>query len=288
MSNFSPSNFPTLFKDDWHTTGLGLADAIAQVNRDILFKEYNMLVQCAPRRLDRDKQYFVEEHKGKLSTPVKGLWREKHLARALWNLNGWWSCPNGGQFCLLDYEFPLQKQRSDARLGEIDLIGVTDRGRIMVIELKVRPRDKKRGEPPMKALMQGLRYTAVVQANLAVIAAEAKQCFNVKINTEPPIVQVLAPQAWWRGWLGIHGSTRDTAGDWEPAFTKLAQDIENRLGVSVECVALDDLDDTDITFGPDRKTPQIDRAPALYPVRLGEVLPIGKVLSSHWPGVSAG
>ena len=52
----------------------------------------------------------------------------------------------------------------------------------------------------MAAFMQGLRYAAIVEANHSVIAAEAARCFNVKIIEEPPVVQILAPKAWWRAW----------------------------------------------------------------------------------------
>lgn len=285
MSNFSPDVFKILFKDDWHTTGL--AYDIDHVDRDALFKEYNNLVQCAPRRSNRNKSYFVG-HDGRLSAIGGSNRREEHLAVALWNLNRLWPRPDGSRFYLLDYQFPLRARQGDKGLRAVDLLGITAQRRLMVIELKVKPHDENdRGETPVAALMQGLRYAAVVQANLAVIAAEVKRRFSMTIRAEPPIVQVLAPQAWWRGWLGIHGSTRNAAGYWEPAFAKLAWDIENRLGVAVECVALDDLNDTDITFGPDQKTPHLDHAPSLYPVRPGEVLPIGRVLSSHRPGVSA-
>ena len=280
ISNFSPSNFPILFKKDWPPESL--TSDIAQIDRDDLCEEYNALVQCAPRRSDRNKAYFVG-HDGKLPKPAKGSWSEKHLARALWNLKDWWPRPNGGQFCLLDYEFPLQMQRSDARLGEIDLLGLTDQGRLMAIELKIKPHGaKSRGKTPAVALMQGLRYAAVVQANLNVIAAEAKRRFSATITAEPPIVQVLAPKAWWKGWLELSGSTRKKAGYWEPEFTKLAQDIENRLGVTVECVALDD--DTGITYGSDGKTPQLGSTPKLFPVMPGKNPPIGNSLPPHRPG----
>ncbi len=283
MSNFSPRNFSILFRDDWHTTGL--AYDIAQVDRDALFKEYNALVQCAPRRSDRNLPYFdFAGHDGRLSTIGGSNRREEHLAIALLNLNRWWSRPDGSRFYLLDYQFPLKARQGDKGIRAVDLLGITAQRRLMVIEMKVKPRgDNSRGETPVAALMQGLRYAAVVQANYEGIAAEMNRHFKVTIKAGPPIVQVLAPQAWWRGWLGIHGSTRDAAGDWEPAFAKLAQDIENRLDVAVECVALDELNDTDITFGPDRKTPQLAHVPSLYPVRPGEVLPIGKALSSHRP-----
>lgn len=274
MSNFSPSNLPILFKDDWHTTGL--TSDIAQIDRDDLCNEYRALVQYAPRRSDRNKSYFVG-HNGQLSTTGGSDRHEEHLAIALWNLKKWWSCPSG-QFALLDYQFPLKARQGDKGIGKIDLLGLTDLGRLMVIELKVKPHGDNN---PAKALMQGLRYAAVVQANHDVIAGEAKRRFSVTITAEPPIVQLLAPKAWWKAWLELHGSTRRAAGYWEPEFTELAQDIENRLGIAVECIALEDA--TSITYGSDGKTPQLDRVPALYPVRPDEALHIGKALSLHQP-----
>lgn len=202
------------------------------------------------------------------------------MAIALWNLKGCWQRPSGDLFRLLDYQFPLLARRSDKCIGEVDLLGVTDQGRLMVIELKVKPRhDNSRGESPAAALMQGLRYAAIVEANRSDIAAEAVSRFNVKIVMAPPVVQVLAPKAWWRGWLELGDSTRRAAGYWEPQLSKLARDVEKRLGVAVECVAFDDVD-ADIDYGSDRKTPQLGRAPALYPVRAG----FCKALAPHLPG----
>lgn len=280
MSNFSPSNFPILFKDDWHTTGL--TSDIAQIDRDDLCDEYRALVQCAPQRSDRNKAYFVG-HNGQLSTTGVSNRHEEHLAIALWNLKGFWPRPGGGQFALLDYQFPLKARQGDKGIGKIDLLGLTDRGQLMVIELKVKPPgDNNRGETPAAALMQGLRYAAVVQANHDVIAGEAKRRFSVTITAEPPIVQVLAPKAWWKGWLELRGPTRRVAGYWEPEFTKLTQDIENRLGVTVECVALEDA--TSITYGADRKTLQLGNIPKLFPVMPGKNPPIGSSSSPDQPG----
>ena len=277
MSNFSSSNFPILFEDDWHTTGL--TSDIAQIDRDDLCNEYRALVQCAPRRSDRNKSYFVG-HNGQLSTTGGSDRHEEHLAIALWSLKKWWSRP-GGQFALLDYQFPLKARQGDKGIGKIDLLGLTDLGRLMVIELKVKPPgSNNRGETPAAALMQGLRYAAVVQANHDVIAGEAKRRFGVTITAEQPIVQLLAPKAW----LELRGSTRRAAGYWELEFTKLAQDIENRLGVAIECVALEDIAATDITFGTDGKTPQLNRALQLFPVIPDKKPPIGNSLSPHRPG----
>ena len=262
MSNFSIDDYKILFKKNWHTTEL--AKDIAELNRKDLCDEYEKLVQNAPHRSDKQK-YFVC-HDGKLSSSEKSNRYEEHLAVALWNLKEWWPRPDGGWFRLLDYQVPLKAQRSNRKIGKVDLLSLTDQGRLMVIELKVKPSDGSRGETPAKALMQGLRYAAIVEANQKKIAEEAKRCFGVDVVSERPLVQVLAPKVWWKGWLDMAGSTRKAVGYWEPEFAQLIRDIEKGLGVVVECMALDDLD-ADITCGADQKTPQLDHAPSLYPIR---------------------
>ena len=276
MSNFSLDDYRILFKKDWRTTKL--AKDIANIDRKTLRDEYKQLIKTAPRRSDK-KKYFVC-HDGKLSPNGKSSQREEHMAVALWNLERQWPRPNGGWFRLLDYQVPLQAHRSDQGIGKVDLLGLTDQGQLMVIELKVKPDgDSNRGETPVKALMQGLRYAAIVKANREQISSEAKRCFKVDVVAERPLVQVLAPKAWWEGWLNMTGSTHEAAGYWEPEFSQLVWDVEEQLGVTVECMALDDLGDA-ITFGADQKTPQLDHVPSLYPIRLA----IDKTLPPHRPG----
>ena len=283
MSQFSPRNFNILFNKKWPATGL--AQSISDCDLDALCEEYKGLKRCAPRRANRGKRYFVDGHSGGLSTIGGSNRFEEHLAIALWRLEGCWPHPDGGRFCILDYQFPLKARQSDKDIGKVDLLGVTDEGRLMVIELKVRPEGKNnRGESPAAALMQGLRYAAIVEANHGVIAAEATRRFNVKILGEPPIIQILAPKAWWRAWSELSSSTRKKAGYWEREFFKLTQDVENKLGVAVECVALDDLDHTDIAYGSDLSKPQLDRAPTLYPFWPDETCPIGAALPLHRSG----
>ena len=202
---------------------------------------------------------------------------------ALWSLNKCWPRLNGGRFRLLDYQLPLQTRRPDKDIGKVDLLGVTDQGRLMVIELKVKPKgESNRGDSPAAALIQGLRYAAIVEANLNVIAAEVESCLgdrfkDVTIVEGPPIVQILAPKCWWRGWLDLSVSTRKASGRWEPEFSELTRDIEMRLGVTVECMALDKL--PDISYGPGGNTPQLNRAPMLCPVSPDNEPPIGQALS---------
>lgn len=266
MSIFSADNFRYLSskKEDWPATGL--AEAICQIDRGALCREYKELKRCAPHR----KRYFVG-HSGNLSGKVRSNRFEEHLAIALWNLNECWPRHDSGWFRLLDYQFPLKAQLSDKGIGEVDLLGVTDQGQLMVIELKVKPKSgKDRGESPMVALIQGLRYAAIVESNIKMIASEAEsrtgdRFKDANIMETSPIIQILAPESWWYAWFELGDRTRNKVGDWEVEFCNLITDIEERLGLTVECMALD-MDRTDIDCGAGDRAPQLRQTHALYPV----------------------
>ena len=89
---------------------------------------------------------------------------------ALWNLDCRWPRLGGGHHRFLDYQVPLKAKRADYGIGKVDLLGVTDRGRLIVVELKY-PRSG-RGDSPAQALMAGLRYAAIVEANLEPLRAK--------------------------------------------------------------------------------------------------------------------
>ena len=276
MSNFNPANFPILFRDNCYNRTTKLAQTIADINVKDLLGEYQILRVCAPRRSDRNKRYFVG-HDGIVSSSDgsrKSNRFEEHLAIAIWNLKEDWPHPGGDAFRILDYQFPLKAKQTDRGIGKVDLLGATDRGRLIVIELKVKPekrsgRSDARGDTPLRALMEGLRYAAIVEANLDVIAREAKSCFSVGILKEPPIVQVLAPRAWWDGWTtDMVGSTRRAAGDWEGEFARFLQDIEREISVPVELMALDDIDAEAIGYGADGRKPTLGRKPGLHPFQV--------------------
>ncbi len=251
------NRFPALFRKKWDATGL--AKSIAKVDRESLCHEFTELIKSAPRRPDRGKKYFVG-HSGVPSSGMNTNRREEHYAIALCNLKQKWARLGGGWFCLLDYQVPLKARQNDRGIGEIDLVGVTDQGRLIVIELKVEASGNGRGDAPPTALMEGLRYSAIVQANLDAIAKEADARFGVKITQELPIVLLLAPLKWWRDWLGLSGRTRSVVGDWETEFAQLIQDVELKIGVTVECMALEDVN---LTLGQNGQAPKFVRVPTL-------------------------
>ena len=169
---FTAELFPYLHKNGTHAKPLNqttnLVRNINNISRSKLHDEYGMLLECAPRRGDAGKRYF-ENHNG---VPTSGMraspWSEEILAMALWNEKKAWPRADGTEFFLLDYQFPLKAWRSDKDIGKIDLLGVTNQGRLMVIELKV----NDRRDTPVAAMLQGLRYAAIVQSNLNSIAWE--------------------------------------------------------------------------------------------------------------------
>ena len=264
-------------RDNWNRT-TGLAAYIAGIDVNALCREYEQLVENAPSRSARDKCYFVG-HSGVTSSGKWSNRKEEHYAVALCNLGLAWPQPDGGESRLLDYQVPLKARQSDRGVGKIDLVGVTDRGRLMVIEVKIAPeRGGSRGDTPVRALIEGLRYAAIAWANVDAIAAEAKKCFGATIVKEPPVVQILADSAWWRGWLEMAGSTRNAAGDWEAPFAYLVRALNERLGVEIQCLALED---ASLTMGLEGRPPVLDREPAAHAVDV-ERRVIGSKL--HRPG----
>ena len=263
MTDFSSRQFPILFPKRSTTTDLAVD--IQRIDVVDLCREYDQLRKAAPSRSARNKRYFVG-HDGRPQAKYPGSPSEKHLAIALWRLKAQWPRAGGGWLCLLDYQFPLKASRSDTGLGEVDLLGATDHGRLVVTELKVRRKDGSRGDTPLLALMEGLRYAAVVHANHRAIASEARERFAIHVSVEPPIVQILAPEDWWRGWCDMACSTRLAAGQWEPKFLELSAQLEARLGIVIECASLQGISLADVSW--DGRGPRLGQTPPVYPVCL--------------------
>ena len=263
MTDFSSRRFPILFPKPPTTTGL--ADSIVGIDVDVLCSEYDQLRKAAPSRAARKKCYFVG-HDGRPQVKYPGSPSEKHLAIALRRLEAQWPRAGGGWLRLLDYELPLNASRSDTGLGKIDLLGATEQGRLVVIELKVRRKNGSRGDTPLLALKEGLRYAAVVDANHRAIAAEAWKCFAISVSEDPPIVQILAPEDWWCGWCDIAGSTRRAAGRWESAFLDLSAELKAWLGIVIECMSLQGIGLADVTWHD--HGPHLGETPTMHRVCL--------------------
>ncbi len=251
-----------LFRDRWPATDL--ARSIASLRSDGLFDEYENLRDDPPRR---SQPYLVEHHDGtteERSRNDRGIQYEPRYAIALWNLGkSAWPRSDGDRQRFIDYQMPLKAVRTD-KIGEVDLLGITDQGRLIVVELKF-PR-RSRGDSPMFALMEGLRYAAVVEGRSERIAKEIEDRIRCEVDREtPPIVQLLAPCSWWRAWLDP--KLKRAAGDWNREFDNLASKIEKSIGVTVECLATD-TSIPEVETGLRKQRPTLDRAPNFFAVRL--------------------
>lgn len=247
MSDF-PAQYPILFG--------GYTDS----NSDALCREYLSLRENAPSRTLRGKNYFVG-HDGIPSARGHSNRREEHSAIALVNLRRGWEHPLGGNFRFLDYQFPLKARQSDGGIGKIDLVGVNDKGRFILTELKVESKHSGRGDSPFSALLQGLRYAAIVEANLKAIAREAREVFGVEVREMTPIVQILATEEWWRQ----QGFDRERAGNSQRRLVAFANGIEKKIGIIFEFLAFNHLD---IDFGLNGTKPRFKSIPALRTVLL--------------------
>ena len=222
-------------------------------------------------------RFFVPGHNGRLSGCKASGRFEEHLAIAIWRIEeARWPRPDGSWLRYLDYQFPLKEARADVGVGKVDLLGVTERGQLVVSELKVPPSGKGRGNGPMDALMQALGYAAIVEANGAAIGQEATDVFGVPpISEGPPIVQILAPKEWWRRWFVLEDSTREKAGPWEVRFCELVEDINDRLGIVIECVAMDGASRAALSSLPTE--PTFVSVPTMSEVRFGGALEVGRL-----------
>ena len=264
-----------LFGEVWPTTDL--ASRIERVDRNALVNVYNQAKRNAPRRGRRGRRFFVDGHDGRLSGNTTSGRFEEHLAMAIWRFrDARWPRPGGGWWRCLDYQFPLKETQANAGVGKVDLFGVTESGRLVVAELKVPPTGRGRGKGPMDALMQALGYAAIVEANTSTIGDEATEAFGVRsISDEPPIVQILAPKDWWRRWFLLEDSTRRKAGPWEVRFGELIEDVEDRLGIVVECVALEKVSKSALSGLPTE--PTLPHFPTMSEVRFGGAPEVGRL-----------
>jgi hypothetical protein len=242
---FPFADFPLLFTSEWPVRRLD--DAITALSVPKLVAEYNGVRECAPRRADQGKRYFVE-HDGSTPGGSTSNRREEHMARALYVLGRRWPWRGGGSLRLLDYQVPLKARRGDAGIGKIDLLGVTEVvgevGRFVVVELKIDGADDSRSDSPPVALMEALRYAAILQANQSIVAREAKVKFDALVSEEPPpVILLLGTKAWWESWITLRA-----AGSWKAPFVDLLLQIETQIGVSVMCMALT-IDASEVNMG---------------------------------------
>jgi len=88
---------------------------------------------------------------------------------------------------------PLKAVRGDEGVGKVDLLGLCDDGVLAVIELKLASSREDR----RIALLEGLVYAAIVEANIAKIAAEVAARVGSDVKAIRPKLFIVAPTPYW-------------------------------------------------------------------------------------------
>ncbi len=206
-----------------------------QLDIDELRNEYRTLVQSAPRRHQRKKSY-LKGRTGITGSGSRSNRQEEHLAVAIYNACGAdnpLTLPDGRSLAILDYQTPLKARRDDRGIGKVDLFGVLDGDVPSVIELKVSGSGDATGDTPLRALLEGFAYCAIVEANGADIAGEAADMYGLRFSTPRPALLVMAPEDYWRDYL-----SRPRAGNWYPADRDLADRMVDAMKMEVHLLAL--------------------------------------------------
>ena len=243
-------DFPELFRKRWSKRRL--AEEIVGLDVEALRAEYDRLFHAAPRRSER--QRYLLGHTGIPSTISLTNRREEHVAIALVGLDVSWPLGDGSRVRFIDYQVPLKERRADAGIGKIDLLGLTDRGRLVVTELKVIGQSGGVSDPPPTALLEGLRYAAVVQANQAAIAREVEEVHGIAPSSELPLVYILGERPWWDAWL---------QGGVAQVFGEVVGRISAAVGLPIE---LGSLSDVDLTYGSGGTAPRLNMTPQVSPL----------------------
>jgi len=236
------------------------ARAAQELDVSNLAQKYKELMEVAPRRQERRKKYFVG-HEVFLGGKKKSNRKEEHLAGALFN-----ECQKGKRFLLpgnrglniIDYQFPLKARQDDKGVGKIDLFGVIDDETPCVVELKVDQDGGNRSDSPLRALLEGLAYCALVEANQKYIWEEAKNKFGIKLKGVQPHLMILAPEGYWSYFFNT-----SSAGNW---FAPLLQLIEDMNKCQLPFTSLISLENVNFSYATGDRPACLTQKPVFFPV----------------------
>ncbi len=207
-------------------------ETFSQLDPTMVIDLYHALMEQAPRRHERNKKYFVG-HTGITSSGESSNRFEEHLAVALTNRT--LDFPDGRPVRLVDYQVPLKARQGDAGLGKVDIFGVDTDGRHVIVELKIAG-ESGRSDTPLRAVLEGLTYSAVLLANREAIDEELDgidECICTSADSGTVRAQrilVAGPTDYWRQWDDFEG--------WLESANQVLGPIADGVGASIEFVDL--------------------------------------------------
>ncbi len=242
----------------------GFREAAARLTGEGLSTLYHEEVASAPKRHDVGKKY-LGVHPRKAPGERKPSRDAEHLALALIShardarsshgeaegRGGQVAFPDGGSLCFVDYHGPLATGQPDRDkgdqdpnkgLGKADLLGLTHDDRLSISQLKFVAPDSTRtgsGDTPLRALLEGLAYCAILEANRAALQSEMQLELGgdeLKISEDPPQLILLGTPRYWQ--LCRKREAQKGAG-WIRELQRLGAEIGQHIGVEVLFLGLD-------------------------------------------------
>lgn len=204
---------------------------------DALADGYWHMRATAPRRI---QGYFSKSRSGVTCSLGFSNREEEHLAVGLWRRREL-VLPNGERLRLFDYQMPLKSVRADTGVGKVDLVGRGADSRFAIIELKV----AANAEDRRIALIEGLIYAAIVEANLPRIINESAEAHGVTIIPERPKIFVIAPPEYWSNTMAYPNTDE---------IARLANEIASVIPIEIELLHLRD---ADVTLGLNGQPPSV-------------------------------
>ena len=178
--------------------------------------EYRDRVASAPTR----SSPYIVDHNISNRSEVSSR-REELLAHRMFELGTTLGLPGWEPTRIVDFQVPLNAKRSDG-LEKVDLLGVGEG--LCVIELKV---DGSGPDTPLNALLEGVGYAAVVEANVTRIVGEV-QARGHGVDVAQGSVLVLGPEDYWARW----DRTRIPV-DWRGALRVAGTTVSSATGLRI-------------------------------------------------------
>lgn len=207
---------------------------------------YRQEVENAPRRGPAGKKYLGSHPKA--PTGRRNGKDPEHLAMALLRSEredpekGGLPLPEGGKLTLLDYQVPLataapDKDQGDADpnkgVGKVDLLGLMPDDRLAVVVVKFVPPSATRGgtgDTPLRALLEGLAHTAIVDANREAIGAEVQAATGRTVSGEAPALIMLGGKRYWEI---CRKREAQKGAAWIREMERIAREVPDVTGVEI-------------------------------------------------------
>ena len=259
------------------------------LNGELLDEKYRQEVANAPKRAQAGKKFFGSHPKA--PTGRRNGKDPEHLAMGLLRAardagesgSGAFDLPEGGEVTLLDYQVPLATAAPDKSLGDadpnkgvgkVDLLGLMPDDRLAVIVLKFVPPSATRGgtgDTPLRALLEGLALTAIVDANRDALAEEVKTATGRTVSGEAPVLILLGGKRYWE--ICRKREAQKGAG-WIRELERISREVPEVTGVEILYLGIDV--DGDPGWDYDDEGPILTGAAAIEPAweaRAGKLKP---------------